>query len=130
MILKTGDPGRETVWHIHIHHEFLEDDSHEPRRKRKSWDVVSRALVHTGPCVLTYATPKYCVNGHAGEVYCSKKDSFVRSVGAKLALRAALEKLPRETREAIWQVYWLRVRRPKERHEKFRRRLEAISKAA
>lgn len=120
MILKVG----EETWHLHIHHEFLGDDSLLPRKRRRSWDVVTKALVHSGICVMAAGPQKYCVNGLSGEARCSKKDNFVRAVGAKEALRLALYKLPREVREAIWQAYWQRVRRPKERSEKFKRRIQ------
>jgi hypothetical protein len=123
MILEIGEGEKAQHWYIHIHHEFLEDDSKLSRRKRRSWDVVTRALVHTGICVVGTSEPKHCVTGLKGEALCSKKDNFVKSVASRLALTRALEQVPREAREAIWKAYWLKVRRPKERSANFRRRV-------
>jgi hypothetical protein len=127
MLLEIGEGDKAQRWHIHIHHEVLEDDSALPRKKRRSWDVVTRALVHTGVCVVGTSEPKHCVTGLKGEALCSKKDNFVKAVASRLALTRALQQMPREAREAIWEAYWLRVRRPKERSDKFQRRV-GISK--
>lgn len=130
MILKIGEGEAQKQWHIHIHHEFLPDDSQLPRKKRRSWDVVTKALVHTGPCVAASGPQKYCVTGRPGEVRCSKKDNFVKCVGAKQALKQALSGLDKATREALWKAYWLLVKRPKERPEHFRRRVAPVTQKA
>ena len=127
MVLKVG----EELWHLHVYHNFLPDDSSLPRKKRKSWDVETRVCVHTGVCVWNQATePRHCINGAIGSIFCSKKDPFCKSVGLKLALKDAMRTLPEPTRKAIWDALWLRMRRPKERPEKFRKRVGPTQKAA
>ena len=126
MILKTGEHGAETLWHLHFHREFAETDEERAKRNLPPllWDVITTCLVHTGPCILTHVEPKYCVNGTVGKSRCSKRDQFVRSTGAKQALARAIQHLKPEVRKQLWDAYWLRTRRPKERPEKFRKRLE------
>jgi hypothetical protein len=134
MIIKTGKEGTPDakVWHLHFHRQEAESDVARAIRKLPPlpWDVVTTCLVHNGPCVLTHMEPKYCVNGTVGTSKCSKRDQYVRATGAKQALARALRFLSVELREQIWQAYWLRTRRPKERPEKFRKRLQQQSKAA
>ena len=112
MVLKIG----EQRWHLHFHTTISNSTT-------ELWDVVTTCLVHTGPCILTTAEPKYCVNGRVGRASCSKRDQFVRSVGNRLALTRALEHVPPATRRQIWQAYWQRVKRPKETPQQFRERL-------
>lgn len=129
MVLKVG----EEKWHLHFHTQNtseMDETREEHGQKPLLWQLVTTCLVHTGQCIMTVAPDKYCVNGHVGVSNCSKKDHFVKRVGHRLALTRAIEKFPEATRRAIWQAYWLKVRRPKEKSDKFRKRVEAAQKAA
>ena len=113
MVLQIGD----TKWKLHFHTEVVQNDACK-------WDVVIRCAIHSGPCILSQAEPRYCVSGLVGEAKCSKKDRFNRRVGNRLALTRALAGLPVLTRRTIWAAYWLRVRRPKESSVKFKARIQ------
>jgi hypothetical protein len=133
MILQLGDQ----KWHLHFHTTLAETDeeraAHEPPLPPLRWDWITTCYVHTGVCVLTFSEPKYCINGAVGEAKCSKKDNYLKSQGAKMALAKALSKLtgvPKSTRKAIWDAYWARVRRPKERPDKFRKRIGLVGQQA
>ena len=120
MVLRIG----EQKWHLHFH---IED---EPGDSKALWYVVVKCLVHTGPCILTHAEPRHCINGLHGEARCSRKDNFVRAVGNRLALTRAIETLPISTREALWAAYWQVARRPKETSAHFRLRTGRTQNAA
>lgn len=135
MVLKIGDEPEHQIWHLHFH--TYEEPTDEERGLQNLppllYDISTSCLAHTGACVFTVPDStgrKYCINGHAGTAHCSKKDQFVKAVAHKTALRRALIGLGKEVRRQIWQAYGLRVRRPKETPEHFRRRLLLAQKAA
>jgi hypothetical protein len=125
MILEIGPEGQKQKWHLHFHRQLAESDQERAKRGLAPlpWDVVTTCLVHTGICVLTHAEPRYCINGLVGTSKCSKKDQFLRALGSKQALARALRSFDPALREQIWQAYWQKVRRPKERSEHFQRRV-------
>jgi hypothetical protein len=133
MILKIVDEN----WHLHFHTKLAESDEERAARTPPlpplRWDIETTCYVHTGICVMTFQEPKYCINGTPGVAKTSKLDQHLKSQGAKLALARALSKMPgvpKSTRKAIWDAYWARVRRPKEKPDKFRKRRGILSQAA
>jgi len=131
MILKIGSGEQEQQFRVHFHREYAETDEQraakDPPEPPLLWTVVVTCAIHTGPCVLTARTPKYCINGNVGTSKCSKKDQFVRATGAKTALARAMRHLSPEVRKLIWEAYWQRTRRPKETSAAFKKRLEAVT---
>jgi hypothetical protein len=123
MVLKLGD----VVWHLHFHRSEAESDESRALRGLSPllWDFVTSCTIHTGPCVLRNIQPRYCINGTTGIAKCSKRDQFVKRAGAKLALSKALRltTLDKKARKALWDAYWARTRRPKERSDKFLKRV-------
>jgi hypothetical protein len=122
MILEIGTD----KFHLHFHRTFAESDEERLKRGLPAlpWDVVTTCAVHTGPCVLAAGAQKYCTAGIVGTSKCSKMDQFVKATGAKQALQRAIRHLGAPVRKQIWDAYWLRTRRPKERSDKFRKRIQ------
>jgi hypothetical protein len=125
MILKVLVNNEELQYHVHFHREESESDE---ARKAKNlpplrWSIITTCAVHTGQCVLAAGSKKYCTVGSMGTSKCSKLDQCVRATGAKLALARAIRGFSDEVRKQIWEAYWQRTRRPKERSEHFRRRV-------
>lgn len=116
MQVQVGDE----VYHVHIHHNYLDEEE----QKKVSWRIITTAQVHTGTCLISAGEQKFCVSGEVGTSRCSKKDVFIKRVGAKAALKDALNHtlLGKEVRDAIWQEFWKNMRRPKEKLESFRQR--------
>jgi hypothetical protein len=128
MILKVRVGQEEQQFHLHFHREESESDE---SRKAKNlpplrWSFVTTCAVHTGPCVPSAGEQKYCTVGIVGTSKCSKLDQCVRATGAKLALARAIRGLSEDIRKQIWEAYWQRTRRPKERSDKFRRRVGLV----
>jgi hypothetical protein len=135
MLLEIGEGDHRQKWHLHFHTTLAESDEVRAAKNLPPllWAEETTCYVHTGVCVLSYATPKYCVNGQAGLARTSKKDQFLKSQGAKLALARALKKMPsvpKSIRKAIWDAYWAKVRRPKEKPDKFRKRIGVLGAQA
>ena len=124
MLLKVGN----TLWRLHFHTREAESDEERLKRGQEPlrWNIETVCYAHSGQCILSAGPNKYCVNGAVGVAKCSKKDQFVRSVANRLALTRAIEDMAEPTRRAIWEAYWLRVRRPKETPAEFRRRLGTV----
>lgn len=113
MVLKIGD----TLWYLHFRTVHV-----NPCNVNSLWSIVTTCHVHTGVHIWSPTEPRYCVNGPVGEAKCSKKDNYNRRIGNRLALANAIKGLPYETKKAIWDAYWQRVRFPKESSQKFRQR--------
>lgn len=125
MLLKIG----EEKWHLHFKRESAASDEERIEKGLPPllYKLIITCAIHTGLCIKSDTNEKtHCVNGTQGMAFVSKRDQFVRSVGNKLALSRALNKttLSKETRRAIWDAYWVRVKRPKETSKKFQRRLK------
>ena len=116
----TGLPVKQE-WHLHFHRR--EAQSTLANGQAAPWDIITTCLVHTGDCLFTQGSLKYCVKGQIGTAKCSRKDQYSRRAGAKLALARAIQSLSQEIRQQIWRAYWLRCRRPKESPQKFAHRL-------
>lgn len=134
-MLEIGEGEHKQKWHLHFHTTLAETDEERALRKLPPlrWDYITTCNVHTGVCVLTFVEPKYCINGQTGTAKCSKQDGFLKSQGAKMALERALAKLPnisKPTRQALWDAYWKRTRRPKEKPDKFRKRIGVVGMQA
>jgi hypothetical protein len=61
----------------------------------------TEVILHAGPC-----SKKPCgVPGLKGSAFTHPNDQFNKAVGRKIALKRALESLPRERRTLIWEAY-------------------------
>lgn len=70
-------------------------------------------FVHSGPC--KEKTRPCGTESSSGIATCSRKDTFVRAIGRKVALQRALRGIPRAQRSLIWEAYYQQAHKPKGR---------------
>lgn len=93
MVLKT----QWATYAVHFHHQPVYDDT-----SLEKWATF--ATIHPGRCA-SNERPCKTPESVTGVARCSKKDMFSRAVGRKLALKRAIDWMPRELRAQIWVEY-------------------------
>lgn len=96
MVLDVGD--KQCTLHF-AHRWDLEIDNGNHVKHWTSW-----CTLHEGVCKAKGCA--FLLHPHVGSCHCHPNDQFSKKAGRKIALGRALQSVPRELRQPIWEAYF------------------------